>query len=201
MNKINRRERETNEMCIEALEEMLIAIDFCLGYQKKNDPLKWSVNINDIERGVLGLPAAALMFCIVDTIGSMYIDKVLEFNVDGTKKKEKKINEKRIRSFFWILNSDYFNLNLSEDDISTIYNLRSRLLHNSYILKKTILSLDSGKPFIEKRGDEVFFIHLISFLDACRSAVSKFKERISDLEPKLVYNEPSININENYPTT
>ncbi|MDR1715680.1 MAG: hypothetical protein LBS20_07530 [Prevotella sp.] len=202
--RIHKRAINSNEICIEALEEMLETISFCLNYQKNKNKTKWSSNINDLESGVLGLSATVLMLCIVDTIGSLNIDKELEFNINGKKEIKRKIEDKNLSSYFWILNTDYFGLNLSKKDIEKIYGLRCRLLHNSCLLDKTIISLSYQTPFIEKiinNNETIYRIHLRSFYEICSEAVDKIRTRIVEINPHIIYTNKIIDFEEEYPTT
>lgn len=154
-------------MVVETLEEYLVTADLCLKYYKSPDPSKWS----KFRGGVLGYPAAALMFMIVDIIGSYYNQMVL---VDGKQKSIKHTNE-----YFRILNSNFFNLQLSEKNIKDIYNsCRSSIIHNGFIGGELTLILNRNHPFIVENafeGKGKYTIHLISMYEECIKAVNIFK--------------------------
>lgn len=167
------------EMLMESLDELLFAVKYCVTY-KKSDRKLW-VEPHALG-GILGFPATTLLFTIVDTIGS-YCDN-LEVEIDG---KKRKIRPGDVKSHYYILNSEYFNLNLSYNDILQLYRYaRSTLSHNSIIGKEILLHPRGAKPFIKvnsQSGKGRYTIYILSFYEACMTAVALFKEDINDIVP------------------
>ena len=116
-------------MLKESLIESLEAAKFCIDYRKTDE--KWG----DFKTGgCLGYPGAILLFSIIDSIGS-YFRKNLLFKID-------------IDSDGWhhfkILNSKYFNQNLSQDFINALYaKFRSFLTHISVLGKNSIMIMNN----------------------------------------------------------
>ncbi|NMB57271.1 hypothetical protein GYA19_05055 [Candidatus Beckwithbacteria bacterium] len=89
-----------------------------------------------------------MLFSIVDTIGSFYEkDKGFTIIIEG---KDKTIKTDEYQHFF-ILNSDYYNQKLKENQIKKIYqNFRNKLMHNSSLPPNQILKIgqDESQPFL-----------------------------------------------------
>jgi len=144
----------------ESISEYLQIAEYCITTKKDNG-------------GVFGFPGAALLLIIVDTVGSYYRgDKTMKIKIDG--------NEKTITStnnHFYILNSDYYGLNLSEREIKRVHkNYRNLLLHNSALAMEHFLSVENlaGPVFTEKNGKKAAQMNLIPFLAVTKKAVKKF---------------------------
>lgn len=174
-------------MLKESLDESLEAAKFCADYKKTDK--KWG---EFSTGGCLGYPSAILLFSIVDTIGS-YFRKDESFNVliDG---KPEKINGSG-REHFKILNSKYFNQNLSTEFIKQLYNkFRSSLTHNSVLGSDTLMLPDNTainpkaqeQAFVIAHDDSGKIIYVISIKELwnlCYRAVDLFKKDIDIIVP------------------
>ena len=165
-------------MLKDSIQEMLDASVLCIDFKKENG-------------GCLGYPATVLLMSIIDTIGSYYEgNKNYKINIDG---KEKIINSGSFQHFY-ILNSEYYNLGLSEDFIKRIYdNFRSLLTHNAVIAKNHLIVIDDPleRPFCdndgfkdEKTGEAYPSIALIPLLLYTKFAVKLFVDRIDSVFPE-----------------
>lgn len=157
------------EMLNESMNELLLSARICLDHKKDNG-------------GCLGYPAAISLFSIVETIASAYSKR------DGTGSLTVTIPDcpspkpiKGTDDHFFILNSKYFNQNLTQPVIQDVYKYyRSRLVHNAFILKNRFL--EKGKPtdspFIiadnQSGGKYLAKINLEAFYSICESAVPVF---------------------------
>jgi hypothetical protein len=165
---------KTEDMLKESLEEMFIAAQLCIEFKKENE-------------GCLGYPAAILLLAIADTIGSYYEgNKNFTIQVDG---KNKVINTKGFQHFY-ILNSNYYDLQLSELSIKKIYdNYRSLLIHNAVIAKEHFITLDDPlrRSFAEDglfssmTGKPYPTIYLKPLLKTTAFAISKFTDKIDKI--------------------
>lgn len=164
-------------MVIEALDEYIFVIGKMLKYRKQ-DAAIWT----DPNLGTLGFPISVLLFVIVDTIASYYSESAnpLQIKVDGHN-----ALITRSSTHFNILNSRYFNLNLTAKEIKEIYRIgRSRLIHNSVIGDELTLVAARGNKFIEVNpmsGKGKYVIYLVSFHEACIAAVEMFKANKDDI--------------------
>lgn len=127
-----------------------------------------------------GYPAAILLFCAIDSIGSFYRkNKNFTIMIDG---KARYIAKDGVQHFF-ILNSDFFELNLSRERIEQIYNnFRSLLVHNASLPPGCfIISSPDKDPFpIDKTNHAV---NVDSLLELTKKAVEKFIKQIDDIVP------------------
>jgi len=123
-----------NDLTIASLKENLIAIKYCLSYDKSS--------INQTEHGCLGIPATILMCSIIDTIGSYYRGSESIIQIDDADYKIKCAEE-----HFYILNHmAYFNMNLSMETIKDFYSTyRSKLTHNSSLPAHNYLYFDKNQ--------------------------------------------------------
>lgn len=176
------RHKTPASMLIESLDEQLYTVEFCLQYWK-NDREMWP---EPHSSGVLGMPAAILLFSIVDAIGGYFKGNrniMLKIPIDG---KMQPIRGASYRHFY-ILNSDYFGLCLTDKEIKQFYDFgRSRLMHNGVLGKEVTLSLSDKIPFLEANswtGKGRYSVHLLAFFQACKEAVKKFKENIHEIVP------------------
>lgn len=169
----------TQSMLRESLKEMIFVAEYCITYRKD---ATWEVNQFG---GCLGFPAAIMLFCIADTIGSFY---------EGNGNFKIKINEqdKVIKKdnfqHFYILNSDYYRLNLSEEFIKIIYKrFRSSLVHNLTLSPGYSLSIESDdKPPFEIRENSdpnMVNVHLKPFLKMTQIAIEKFLNKVDAVIP------------------
>lgn len=167
-------------MLLESLDEFLHAAEYCIRYTKGSDAGKWLPPHS--KSGVLGFPASSLMFSIVDVIGS-YHDG-LKVNIGD---EIKAISNKKGKAYthFYILNSSFFGLNLSEDQIKNIYlHARSAIVHNAAIGNEITLVKSNSSPFIKVRdfsGKGKYEVHLLSFYKACSEATNLFKKDLDKI--------------------
>ncbi len=128
-----------------------------------------------------GYPAAILLFCAIDTIGLFYRnDTNLKIVVDG---KKRHIKKDGVQHFF-ILNSEYFGLSITEKQIKQVHdNFRSLLVHNS--------SLPPGHLLISAPGVDPFpivgptqCVNLPPLLELTKKAVANFIEQIDHIVPQ-----------------
>lgn len=159
----------------ESLREYLHVAEYCINFHKD---VAWG---HDQAGGCLGYPGAMIMFCIADTIGSYHRKrKGFSVQVDGS---EKEIINDSFHHFF-ILNSDYYNQQLSEAIIKKLYyNYRSFLLHNAALAIDHVL-------FIGKPDDPTFpvrdgkpHVNVSAFFQITKSAVQKFLNSIDKIVP------------------
>ncbi len=169
--------KDISSMLRESIQEYLKVAEYCVQFKK--DPKEWG------SGGCYGMPAAVMLFCILDAIGSYYHGrKEFKILIDG----EEKSIDKDGYKFFFILNSHYYNQGLSEDKIRKLYdNYRSLLIHNGTMAFDHFLISESynSLPFpIRKIGDrEVPLVNLYSFLIISRNAVSMFLSDIDRIVP------------------
>ncbi len=173
------RHSTPSEMLFESLDEILFTARLCLDYRKVNSTI-WPKP--HAIGGTLGFPATLLLFSIVDSIGSYYDNAEIQIG-----KSKHTIKADKVKSHFYILNSQLFNLNLSEADFEQIFSaIRNKLAHNSLIGKEILLHPGKGIPFIEVkpiRGKGRYTIYLNSFYEACESAIKQFKIEIPTRVP------------------
>ena len=169
-------------MLKESLHEILEASKYCIEY-KKDDPEKWKELTSN---GCLGYPGAILLFSIVDSIGSYYRqNKSFTIEVDG---KSKFISSDGWQHFL-ILNSKYFNQNLSEKFIKVLYaKFRSCLTHNSVLGKDARMEPENsnGMAFYEGLNEKKEFRYIISmkeFWILCEMAIKEFNNDIDAIVP------------------
>jgi hypothetical protein len=176
-----------SSMLKESLDETLEAARYCVYYTKTDE--KWG-EFN--AGGCLGYPAAILLFSLIDSIGSYFRkNENFEIVIDG---KLEKINDTGWEHFK-ILNSNYFNQNLSIEFIKELYEkFRSCLTHNSVLGKNTIMFPDNSSinnsihglafgVFNDKSGNPVHAISMKELWDLCSKAVELFKQDIDKVVP------------------
>jgi hypothetical protein len=174
-------------MLKESLIETLEAAKFCSDYRKTDD--KWG---DHKTGGCLGYPGAILLFSIIDSIGSYFRkDSLFKIRID--------FKHMTIDSDGWqhfkILNSKYFNQNLSQDFIKELYSgFRSCLTHNSVLGKNSMMIMDnaslgqgiSGKAFFIGKtsdGKDVYVISIKELWELCKTAIDEFYKDIDDVVP------------------
>jgi len=97
----------------EAVEEYLTTVRWCLDYRKE-------------DGGCLGYPAALLMLCIVNALGTYLRNE--QVTIEGTRQR---ITEGEP---FRVLNHDVFNQNMTNDQIKIIeHTYRNLLSHNAML--------------------------------------------------------------------
>ncbi len=169
--------KDTSSMLRESLQEYLKVAEYCIQFRK--DPKEWG------EGGCYGYPAAVMLFCILDTIGSYHHGrKEFKVQIDG---KEKSINNDGYQ-FFFVLNSPYYNQSLSEVYIKKLYdNYRCLLMHNGAMAFDHFLLSDPSipQPFpIRNDGvRKVPLVNLYYFLAISQGAVSMFLNDIHQIVP------------------
>ena len=174
-------------MLKESLIESLEAAKFCSDYRKTNE--KWG----DFKTGgCLGYPGAILLFSIIDSIGSYFRkDQSFKILIDS--------QQMTIDSDGWqhfkVLNSKYFNQNISQYFIKALYSkFRSFLTHNSVLGKDSMMimnneSLGQGVTgqafFIGKThdGNDVYMISIKELWELCQNAINEFSKDIDAIVP------------------
>lgn len=172
-------------MLKESLDETLEAAKFCTDYKKVD--LKWGQYNTG---GCLGYPAGILLFSIIDSIGSYYrknnnfqmeVDSKFEsINADGWE-------------HFKILNSKYFNQNLSANFLKALYNkFRSSLTHNSVLGKDTLMIPNNESipelnlketAFAMNKESDIHMLFIKELYHLCENAVEEFKKDIDSVVP------------------
>ena len=165
------------ELIKESLFELLHVVDYSIKYHK-TDPNIWG---DHAKGGVLGFPSAIILFSIIDFLGSVfYKNESFEIIIEGKKRKIKNTSQ-----HIYILNSKYFNLDLSQTDLENIYtNFRSTLTHNSlmpggyYLMSndKNLIPFEIG--ITEESNHRIYYLNLNSLYHVTQKAVKEF---ITDL--------------------
>jgi hypothetical protein len=166
----------TASMLRESLREYLHVAEFCITYRKE---IAWG---HDQAGGCLGYPGTALMFCILDTIGSYYKGRNDFFvEIEGT---NRTITKDGYHHFF-ILNSEYYKQQLGEFTIKKLYeNYRNLLLHNAALAMEHILFMGEPNappfPVVSNRPH----VNVTAFLQISKEAVALFLQRIDEVVRK-----------------
>lgn len=111
--------------------------------------------------GCYGFPAATLLLCVVDAIGSYAYD-----------------DSKVERHFDILIDPDFYGLKLQKPLINSIYKkYRNLLTHNAALARNAGLAIGvpGMKPF-EGEGERLV-INLVPFLDVSDWAVNRFLQR------------------------
>ncbi len=165
----------TASLLQESLREYLYVADYCVRFQKNES---WGPGQ---AGGRLGCPAAVMMFCIADTIGSFHRgDKNFSATVDG---KSVRIRRQGFQHFY-VLNSQYYSQSLSEAAIKRLYgNFRDVLLHNAALAPGHMLvsdpDLSAAFPVVKGRQ----LVNIDGFLGITAPAVELFLKNIPTLVP------------------
>lgn len=165
-------------MLQESLREYLYVADWCVRFRKNE---RWGPGQ---AGGRLGYPAAVMMFCIVDTIGSFHRgDKKFNIQVDG---KPVTIQQQGFQHLY-VLNSEYYRQSLSEAAIRKLYaNFRDLLIHNASIAPEHLLisdpTLSAAFPVVDGRQR----VNIDGFLGISSAAVKLFLKRVPSLVPSSV---------------
>ena len=154
--------RHTNKRSMqdEAVKEMLEVAEYCVAFDKSKDS-RWPGCI-----GCYGYPAAIMLLCIADCIGSVVENNGKEYD---TKK-----------NFCILNNTEYYNLNLSDCEVEAIRSLyRNKLSHNAYIGGNCILSIgDDNSPVIKKLPNKKkYMLYLKPLLKITRNVVDKYLQK------------------------
>lgn len=171
----------------ESLLEMLHVAEYAVTYGK-TDKAKWADNATG---GILGYPAVVVLFSIIDCLGSVFAgDSKFTVPIDG-----KNGHIRNASQHIYILNSKYFNLDLSQVDLDNIYdNVRSTLTHNSILPEGYILQTGENEnlPFniaINEFDKRIYFINVIKLYEFTKRAVEEF---MSDLDKGDIVFESSV---------
>jgi len=172
--------QEKVELVKESLLEMLQVAEYSIAY-KKAESEKWGSS----AKGILGYPAAVLLFSIIDCMGSVFVgDTNMSISIDGNHHSIKNTSQ-----HIFILNSKYFKLGLSKKDLNNIYsNFRSTLTHNSLMPKGYTLQVGEGerRPFkiaINEFDNRIYSLNLIPLLEVTKKAVINFMD---DLDKGII---------------
>jgi hypothetical protein len=174
-------------MLKESLIETLEAAKFCSDYRKTDE--KWGVYKTG---GCLGYPAAILLFSIIDSIGSYFRKNVtIKILMDS----QNTTIESDGWQHFKILNSKYFNQNLTSEFIFALFvKFRSFLTHNSVLGKNTMMIMDNaslnnginGKAFFlgsTNIGEKIYMISIKELWELCEFAIDEFSKDIDIVVP------------------
>jgi hypothetical protein len=163
---------EKVELVKEALHEMVHIAEYGVKYKKSETNL-WGKNATG---GILGYPVAVILFSIIDCIGSVFSgDNNFKIKIDG--------NEKTITNathHIYILNSKYFNCDLSQIDLENIYyHVRCTLTHNLLMPEGYILDIgyNEALPFkiaINELDNRIYIINLVPLFRMTKKAVESF---------------------------
>jgi hypothetical protein len=157
------------EMVDASLHENLLAARICLDTKSANG-------------ACLGFPCATLLMAIIDAMGSYTVRNNFSVLVDGVS-----VRIRDTSQHFYILNSHFFNLNLSAHELSTIYKVfRCRLVHNSAIPVGYELAVGekTDAPFEIKATDAGSYlssVHLEALLALCETAVEEYLKYFATL--------------------
>ena len=168
---------EKSGLLKESLLEMLHVAEYSVTYQKTN-AAKWGSNATG---GILGFAGVIVLFSIIDCLGSVFAgDSAFGVQIDGKRRQIKSANQ-----HVYILNSKYFNLDLSLVDLDNIYkNVRSTLTHNCLMPEGYILQTgeDENLPFnvaINELDGRIYFVNVIKLHEFVQKAVLEF---VNDLD-------------------
>lgn len=147
-------------MIRESLTESLVIADFCV--KSRKDPVVWG------SEGCFGYPGTVLLFSIADSIGS-YV-----------------LGGEETKNHFKILNDgNYYNLNLSPDELEMVYKeFRCLLTHNATLSKNVGLSIGVGSLNIVERKNNQLFLNLEPFLEKTKEVVIKFLGNVDGIVNK-----------------
>ncbi len=179
--------REKVELLKESLLEMLHVAEYAVT-SRKTDKAKWGDNATG---GILGYPAVVVLFSIIDCLGSVFAgDNKFSVSIDG-----KNRHIMNASQHIYILNSKYFNLDLSQMDLDNIYdNVRSTLTHNSLLPEGYILQTGEKEnlPFniaINEFDKRIYFINVIKLYEFTKRAIEEY---VSDLDKGEIVFESTV---------
>ena len=137
-------------MLCESLPEMYLVAKYCVEFRK--DTNLWHTP------GCYGYPATLLLLSIADSLGSYVIDT------------------REVKKHFDILNhSEYYNLGLKDEEITTIYNkFRNLLSHNSVLAPEAILAIGVQTDLVYEKKNGKPYLNLVPFLEKTRESLQKF---------------------------
>lgn len=156
------------KLSIDSLKENLIAVDYCMSFQKAGNAA-WGKD----DAGCLGMPALILLCSVIDSMGSYFRDTSTTISVNG---EDKKIE--RVADHFLILNhSTLFNLKLDGKVIYDFYTkYRSPLTHNNTLPMNVVMDIGSVSDsiFQTNASGEVELVRLAPLLNKVRETVDVF---------------------------
>lgn len=166
---------DTASMLQESLREYHLAAQWCVQFQKDTS---WGIGQ---VGGRLGYPAAVMMFCIADAIGSFHrANKSFSALVDG---KTVMIRQKGFQHFY-VLNSDYYQQSLSGVAIKRLYeNFRNLLVHNAALASEHILISLPKLPEAFPTMDGRQLVNIDGFLRISGVALDLFLKRLPTVVP------------------
>lgn len=132
------------------------------------------------DGGILGYPTTQLLMAVVDAIGSYYReDPKYRVRVDGVDREIKTTSD-----HIFILNSDYFGFDFTEDQLRDIYQLcRSPLTHNAVVGNGHVLVIGRTTDPAFEFKDGVVVTSVAGLGEACRKAVGKFLPVLDKVVP------------------
>lgn len=153
---------------VAAINESLKIADCCLHFSKETGDTQ-----DDYVEQCYGYPAAILLFCIIDTIGAYRRGKKDNILVGS-----RSCTIKQKHEHFYILNhANYFNCNLSQTEIDSLYKIyRSRLIHNHALPANYFLTSckNSNHPFISDDKGNVIQVNIVQLFICVSKAVELF---------------------------
>jgi len=145
------RHKNLSSLIRESIIEYLVVADYCVNYRKDEDI--WGAP------GCFGYPSTILLMSIADSIGSYVIEGDC------------------VEDHFKILNEvDYYNFNLSEEELRLLYKHHRCLLnHNAGLSLKVGLGIgDNESKVVEWKEDGKLYLNLKPFLESTKLVVKKF---------------------------
>lgn len=140
----------------ESIPEYLAIAEYCIYSRKDAEEFGNS--------GCYGYPAALLLLTIVDTIGSYVLDGNTE-------------NHFRI-----LKHKDYYNLNLTKDELNIVYmKHRCLLAHNAALSYNSGLSIGEINSQIFEWRDQTLYLNLIPFLELSKKVTRYFLAHLDTL--------------------
>lgn len=146
-----------HSMTKESLKEMLEVAEYCIAFDKSKDT-RWPD-----QYGCYGYPAAILLLCIVDSIGTIIQkgghDTTIHFQV--------------------LNNPKYYNLNLKQEELRIIEKeYRNRLTHNGHIFPRLILNIgEEDLPVLQQIAKDNYCLNLVPLLKITKKVVWKILDR------------------------
>ena len=143
--------RNPQSMLRESLVEMYLVAKYCI-IEVEKDTNIWPAP------GCYGYPGALLLLSIADAVGSYVIDK------------------KTVRSHFDILKHiDYYDLQVSDSNITAIYKkYRNLLNHNSVLAMEAVLDIGNTNDSVFEIKDNRPYLNLVPFLEKTKKVLIKF---------------------------
>ncbi|MCR4284057.1 MAG: hypothetical protein NUV64_01925 [Parcubacteria group bacterium] len=144
---------DKNSMIKEAIQEYIEVAKYCIDFDKSKDP-RWNESA-----GCYGYPAALILLSITDAIGTI----VMKGGDD-------------VGEHFKVLNNqDYYNLNLSGNELKIIEKgYRNKLSHNAHIKEDIVLDIGNGVNSVFEKINGIYKLNLLPFYHKTKLAVDKF---------------------------